>query len=197
MKTPPEIIAAMGKVMFERKLTDMSGGNISIREGDTIYLSPTRAGHTYHWQLDPEQIISGPVDTGDLLAHPLFSREGLSHMAVYRAYPQVGAIVHAHPPNVQSFAVMGIPIEPQIYSTDKYGTIGFIDKVPNYSQEQADNIVYHLRDKVALIENEAAPLLMPRHGIFCVSHDIYNAMDAVERIEKSAYIMVVRRLFAS
>ncbi len=197
MKTPPELIATMGRLMFERKLTDTAGGNISIRDGDTIFLSPTKAAHKYHWQLDPEQIISGPVDTDDLLRHPLFSREGLSHMAVYRAYPQVKGIVHAHPLYVQPFAVMGKPIEPQVYYSDKYGTIDFIDPMPNYSQEQADNIVYHLRDKVEQIAEHAALLLMPRHGIFSVGRDIHNAMDAVERANLSAYIMTVRQMFES
>ncbi|MFN2134310.1 MAG: class II aldolase/adducin family protein [Candidatus Promineifilaceae bacterium] len=196
MRTAPELIAYMGRVMFERHLTDMAGGNISIREGDKVYLSPTMAAHKWHWQLEPKDIISGSLHTDDLQHHPRFSREGLSHLAVYRAYPQVKGIVHAHPLYVQPFAVMGKPIEPMMYYTDKYGTIGFIDSVPNYSQEQADNIVLHLRDKLPMIEKAAAALLMPRHGIFVVGRDIYCAMDAVDRINVSAYCMTVQKLFA-
>lgn len=195
MKTAEELIAYMGRVMFERRLTDMAGGNISIREGDTVYLSPTYAAHKWHWQLEPDDIISGPVDTDDLINHPRFSREGLSHIAVYRAYPQVKGIVHAHPLYVQPFAVMGMPIEPMVYYTDKYGTIDFIDPMPNYSQEQADNIVYHFRDKVGMIEKAAAALLMPRHGIFVAGRDIYCAIDAVERINVNAYCMTVQKIF--
>lgn len=195
MQTPPEIIAYMGRVMFERKLTDTAGGNISMREGDTIYLSPTKASHRWHWQLSPEDIISGPVGGDELLDHPRFSREGLSHMAVYRAFPQAKGIVHAHPLFVQPFVVIGRPIEPMMYYTDKYGTIEFIDQVPNYSQEQADNIVSHLRGKERMIKEAAAVLLMPRHGVFSVGSDIYCAMDAVERINVSAYCMTVQKLF--
>ena len=195
MKTAEELIVSMGKVMFERRLTDMAGGNISIREGNTVYISPTFAAHRWHWNLQPEDIISGPLDTDELQRHHRFSREGLSHLAVYRAYPQVTGIVHAHPLYVQPFTVMEIPIEPQVYYTDKYGTIGFIDPLPHYSQEQADNIVYHLRDKVAMIEKAAAALLMPRHGIFAVGRDIYCAIDAVDRINVNAYCMTVRKLF--
>lgn len=195
MKSAPEIIVQMGRTMFERRLTDMAGGNISMREGDTVYLSPTLAAHKWHWNLDPADIIIGPIDTEYLANHPRFSREGLSHLAVYRAYPQVHGIVHAHPLYVQPFTVIGIPIEPQVYYTDKYGVIDFIDEVPNYSQEQADNIVYHLRDKVPMIEKAAAALLMPRHGIFSVGRDIYSAMDAVDRINVNAYIKTVRKLF--
>lgn len=195
MMTPQEIVVHMGQVMFERRLTDMAGGNISMREGDTVYMSPTYAAHKWHWQLVPEDIICGAVDTDELLNHPRFSREGLSHMAVYRAFPQVKGVVHAHPLYVQPYAVMGKAIEPQVYYTDKYGTIDFIDPMPNYSQEQADNIVLHLRDKVAMIEKAAAALLMPRHGIFAVGRDIYCAMDAVDRINVNAYCMTVQKLY--
>lgn len=197
MKTAQELIAYMGRVMFERRLTDTAGGNISLREGDTIYISPTLAAHRWHWQLAPEDIISGPVATDELVTHPRFSREGLSHLAVYRAYPQVQGIVHAHPFYVQPFAVMGKPIEPMMYYTDKYGTIDFIDKVPNYSQEQADNIVDHLRGKEAMMAKAAAALLMPRHGIFVAGKDIYSALDAVDRINVSAYCMTVQKMFES
>jgi L-fuculose-phosphate aldolase len=195
MKTPQELIAYMGRVLFERRLTDMAGGNISMRQGNTIYISPTSAAHTWHWQLAPEDVIFGPVDTDDLQNHPRFSREGLSHMAVYRAYPQVKGIVHAHPLYVQPFAVMEKPIEPMMYYTDKYGIIGFIDRVPNYSHEQADNIVHHLRGKEAMINKAAAALLMPRHGIFVVGRDLHCAMDAVDRINVSAYCMTVKKIF--
>lgn len=38
MASLPELIDQMGRRMFERRLTDISGGNISAREGNTLGL---------------------------------------------------------------------------------------------------------------------------------------------------------------
>ena len=40
METTAEKIAYVGRRMFERRLTDMAGGNVSAREGDRLYISP-------------------------------------------------------------------------------------------------------------------------------------------------------------
>ncbi len=37
-------ICEIGRILFDRELTDSSGGNISIREGDKVYISPRRTG---------------------------------------------------------------------------------------------------------------------------------------------------------
>lgn len=42
--------------MFQRHLTDLAGGNISVRIGDTLYMTPRYAGARFHWDLVPEQI---------------------------------------------------------------------------------------------------------------------------------------------
>ena len=75
--------------MFERRLADMAGGNVSAREGNKIYISPRYSGSRHHWQLYPEDIISGHVNSDELLNNPKFSREGKTHLAVYRNFPEV------------------------------------------------------------------------------------------------------------
>ncbi len=52
-----ELVARVGAMMLSRNLTDLAGGNISMRVGDKIVMSPTLAGSKYFWQLDPEQVL--------------------------------------------------------------------------------------------------------------------------------------------
>jgi len=75
---------------------------------------------------------------------------------VYRAFAYVNAIIHAHPFYVQPFCAAEKPVQPALYYLDKYGEIDFIERVPNYSQEQADRIVVHLRRKTDLMKDAAA-----------------------------------------
>ena len=97
MDSIPEHIAYVAGRMFERRLTDMAGGNVSARDDSRIYISPRFSGSRRHWQLKPEDIISGSTDNDDLLENPNFSREGRAHLAVYRNFPDVTGY-HPCPP---------------------------------------------------------------------------------------------------
>ncbi len=193
-KSPSEQVAYIAQLMFERNLTDIAGGNVSVRDGDDIYISPRYAGTKWHWHLDPEDIVSGPVETNKLIDNPSFSREGLSHIAVYRSFPEVNGIVHAHAPNVLPFCSLEIPIEPVIRGTQKYGVLEYHDHAPEYSQEQADSIVEKLRGKEVMMQKSAAAILMPQHGIFVAGKDIWTAIDSLERINTNAWCIIARKI---
>ena len=60
--SPEELIVYTAKFLYERNLTDVAGGNISLRVEDRLYLSPTLAGNLYHWEIGPEDIVVGTVE---------------------------------------------------------------------------------------------------------------------------------------
>jgi L-fuculose-phosphate aldolase len=196
MKDRPisERISYIGKLMFDRHLTDIAGGNISIREGEMIYSSPSLAGGKWHWNLEPDDIVMVSIHESDFLNIPDISREALSHFDVYKAYPGVNGIIHAHPPHVLSFTSLIKPIKPILRNVEKYGTLEYIDESPAYSQQQADDIVEKLRPKEELMNTKAAAVLMPRHGIFVAGVDLWQAIDALERIETNAKCLIDRAL---
>ena len=189
-------IVQVAQLMFERKLTDLCGGNISVRDGDQIICTPRYAGSRMHWNLSPSDLVTGPIFNDMLLKDPSFSREGLSHLVIYRAFPGVKAIIHAHPHNVLPFCAVGKPIIPVLKSTEKYGTLRFIHDAPNYSQEQADSIVSLLRGQEERIEEAAAGVLIPKHGIFMAGAELYAVLDAVERIDTNAWCMITQSLLS-
>jgi L-fuculose-phosphate aldolase len=193
MKSPAELVAYTAGMMFERRLTDISGGNVSMRVDDTVYLTPRYAGKNMHWNLTADDIVSGPVMTDELYRHPRFSREGLSHLAVYRAYPEAKAVIHAHPFYVLPFCSLLRPIEPVLRATEKYGTLDFIPDTAPYSQEQADHIVEYFRGQEERMAKIAAAVLLPRHGILVASGDMYEALDALDRINTNAYCILARQ----
>ena len=110
--TIAEQICDAGRILFQRKLTDLAGGNISVRDGDLIYMSPSYAGAKYHWDLKPEQIICGGWRNDEISTNPLFSREGWSHIELYKHFPDIQAVIHAHAFHVQPFSSLSMPIEP-------------------------------------------------------------------------------------
>lgn len=192
--TIPEKIAYAARRMFERKLTDMAGGNLSAREGDTIYITPRYAGSLQHWQITQADIISGPVDSDELLEHPRFSREGKAHLHIYRNFPEANAVIHAHSYNIQPFAAACRPIEPVLEATQKFGVIELIEYAPAHSQTLADRVVAALRGKEKVIAKQAAAVLLPTHGIIVAGKDLLAALDALERIDWNCWCIIAGRL---
>lgn len=194
MASIPEQLAYVGRRMFERRLADMAGGNISARDGDRIYISPRYSGSRHHWQLEPEDIISGDLHGDELLTNPKFSREGKAHLAVYRHFPEVSGIIHAHPFHILPFCVAERPIEPVLEATQKFGLVEVVKGAPAHTDELAANVVAGLRDKEANIRTQAAAVLMPKHGILVAGKDIMAALDALERIDWNAWCIMAQAL---
>lgn len=192
MKTPQETIAYVGRMLFERRLTDFSGGNISMRVGDELYITPRYSGSRQHWNVDPETIVHGSIHSDEVLSHPDFSREGKAHLEVYRNFPTAEAIIHAHPFYVLPFCSAARAIPPVLEATDKFGVIEALPFAPAHSAELAAIVREGLRSKEELITRFAAPLLLSRHGILVVSKDIFRCLDTVERVNWNAWCILAR-----
>lgn len=186
----PDQIIYVARRMFERRLTDMAGGNISARAGDELYITPRYAGSKQHWQLEETDILHGPIATDDLFAQPRFSREGKAHLAVYREFPDVGAVIHAHPFHVLPFCVAGRAIEPVLEATQKFGVTPVVPFAPAHSADLARHVVDGLRGREASIRKQAAAVLLPKHGIIVAGLDLWAAIDAVERIDWNAWCIL-------
>lgn len=189
-----ELVALVGRRMFERRLTDMAGGNVSGRDGNRIFISPRYSGAKKHWQLNASDVVTGTLEDDSLLSHPLFSREGKAHLAVYRNFPDVHGIIHAHPFHVMPFAAAGKPIDPVLESTEKFGRVEVIPFAPSHSVDLARNVVEGLRGREDNIRKQAAAVLMPRHGILVAGKDLLAAIDSLERIDWNAWCIIAMRL---
>lgn len=192
--TPQETLVYIAQLMFERRLTDMAGGNISMRVGDTVYLSPRYAGSKQHWHISTDDIISGPIATQELFSHPRFSREGKAHLGLYRTFAEneVSGCIHAHPFHVLPFCVAEKPMEAVLESTQKFGTVEVVKGAPAHSQELADQIIAAMLEKRAAIGKQAGAVLLPRHGIFIAGKDVYHAIDALERLDWQAWCLLAQ-----
>lgn len=190
----PELIIYVSKFMFERDLIDLAGGNTSAKEGDVIYMTPTLAGNAYHWDFGVEDIVVGSLaNVDEMKSHPKFSREGLTHLSIYKAYPFVNAVIHAHPIYILPFTANSKPIPPVLNSSKIFGTLQYHAEAPAYSQQQADLIVEILKDKQDEMRNKAAGVLMPRHGIVVAGCDLITTLDCLQRMNTNAFAVMAQK----
>ena len=188
----PEKLCLAGKLMFEKRLTDMAGGNISLRDGSTVYMSPRFSGQRYHWNITPDLLVSGSWENDEITQNPAFSREGWSHLYIYRNFPDVQAVVHAHPFHIMPFSAFRQPIEPVLESTQKFGVIGLCEPASAHSKDLADKVIAAMIGQEDKMRTQAAAVLIPYHGIILAGKDFDKTLDALERIDENAYCLIVR-----
>ena len=99
----------LGQELVARGLVLGSGGNLSFREGDRMYI--TRSGALLH-QLTPDDFLPVALDVpyrrSFIGLHP--STETPMHQAAYLAREDARVIVHCHPVNAIAWAMLGEPL---------------------------------------------------------------------------------------
>ena len=115
------------------------------------------------------------------------SAESLMHVAIYRARPDVGAVIHTHPVYASAAAVAGLEIPPIV--DEMVVAIGGRVRVSGYAfpstQELADNVC------TALGERNAA--LIRNHGAVGVGSVLSEAVDVCVLTERVAKIFYCAR----
>ncbi|HXV99553.1 MAG TPA: class II aldolase/adducin family protein [Anaerolineae bacterium] len=190
-------IAELGLALYQRKLTDAAGGNISARVGDVLVITPRYAGSKYRWRIQPEQVLVLDLEGNKLEGEGEISREVKVHCKLLNEfYPTGTAVIHAHPLNVLVFCAAEKPIPPVLEGTQKFGEIKHVPAAPAHSQELADGIAALLQGQEERIKKQAAAALAPRHGIFVLGKDLPAAFDAVERIDGNAYCILFSKMLS-
>lgn len=189
-----EQVARIGRFLFDRHLTDAGGGNISLRVGDIFCMSPTLAGQNKQWQLTPEDVLAvdgrGQILEGD----GGLTREISVHFGLHENFSDYGtAVIHAHPRNLMVFACANLPLPPVMEATRKFGTTPVIEYAPAHSPKLGERIAATMRGREAMIAKHAAGAIAPWHGLFLMGKNLPAALDAVERLDTNAYVMMMSR----
>ena len=94
MSDPRAALIATARAMAAAGLNAGTAGNVSVRDGDGFFITPT--GMAYD-RLEPEDIPAMALD-GSVTGRRRPSSEWRFHRDLYAARPQAGAVVHAHSP---------------------------------------------------------------------------------------------------
>lgn len=171
-----------GQQMLEKKLTVETWGNLSLRDSETglIYLTPSAMA--YH-TIEPEDVAVVDLE-GDILSgrrKPTIEME--LHLQLYRARPEINAIIHTHPVHSQVFAVLRRAIPPIIDEAAQVlgGTVPVAQYALPGTKELADNV------RAAMAGRHRA-CLMANHGAVCVGESMEQAFKVCAVLEMTAQI---------
>jgi L-fuculose-phosphate aldolase len=134
-------VAEIGRMMFDRNLTDSAGGNISVRVGDVVCMSPTQSGHKRQWQINPEDVLVTDLEGNIIEGEGGISRESNVHYLLHHTFGEYGtAVIHAHPRNLMVFAAMAKTMPPVLEANVKFGDAPCIEYAPAHSIELSKNV---------------------------------------------------------
>lgn len=188
-KDPRDWIISVANDIRLHLLSDFAGGNISLKVGEFVFMTPRYTGSRLHWRLTPKDIVVVDLRTKASLSrtHEL-SREARMHFALYEAFPDIGAVIHAHPFYSMVFACTETPIPPTAEYTRKLGVIPLTEPAPAHSQELAEAVVKAFTELRKNRQSIGLAVLIPQHGVVSVGRDLDEAFDILARVETSARI---------
>ena len=175
-------VALVAKQLIESGLVTGTSGNVSARtpEGDVLM---TPSGIDYE-ELEPGDVVLVDVD-GEVLEGSLQpSTETPMHTGIYRARPEVGAVVHTHSIFATTLACLGWTIPPVHYMLTTLSEDGEIPLAP-YTTYGTEKLAGYAAEALGETRNAC---LLQNHGTITVGDSPSAAFSRTVVLEAMAEV---------
>ena len=188
-------MVATARLIWERRLTNASGGNFAVRvEENRVLISPSMMSEEKHCMINPEDFLLIDYKENILEGSGKLSRESLMHVLILQNFKEIGCTIHAHPFYCMPFVVKSKPIPSLTEATMGRGDVGCIKWTKAYTEELSRNVYNYFEERRELAVRKPIGVIMPLHGVVVSGGDIYKAFSMLERIECDAYCATVQNL---
>lgn len=179
---PEDAVLGAAKDMLRRGLVEGTAGNISARREDgNIVITPSSVDYA-DMVLDDLVLVDseGAVLTAKDGRSP--STEMSLHLACYRAFDDIGSVIHSHPVWATMFAVarQSIPACVDEFAVYCGGEIRCAEYAASGSPDVGDNAVKALQDRAAA--------LIANHGLVAVGPRPDKVLHVTALVERTAQI---------
>ena len=160
-------------------------GNVSVRvAGDRILVTPAGMSKV---DVGPMDLVLVSLDGRRTKGRHKPSSEVAVHLAIYAGRPEVGAVVHAHPPTATGFGAAGETLPHGVLPELDY-TAGPVALVP---YERPGSAELARRFSARLVGYDA--WVMANHGAVTAGATLDVAHQRMESLEHAARILLVAR----
>ncbi len=179
---PRDQIVMIMERIYSYRMTTTSGGNISVLDEDgVIWITP---GGIDKGRLTPDDIVAIHPD-GTINGPHKPSSEYPFHRALFRARPDLRAVLHAHPPALVAFSVAGMVPDTDMLpnAATVVGPVDFVPYALPGSQALGDRIAESFVKgfNTVVLEN---------HGTVTAADDLYRAFMQFETLDYAARIQI-------
>lgn len=181
-----EDIVQTGRMMFERGWIAGTDGNLTVRlDAERILSTPAGA---CKGRMCPEDLLICDLNGNRIAGHRNETTEMAMHVAIYRARPDVNAVVHAHPPIATGFAVAGRPLNlglmPELIVT--LGAVPLAEYGLPGTSALVDGMLPYL--------SKFDAILLANHGAVAYGADLFSAFCRMDTVEHFAHIALVAEM---
>src|SRR5918911_1229891 len=177
-----EQVTRVARQMISSGLVTGTSGNVSARtpEGDVL-ITPSGVGYE---TLKPEDAVLVDLEKNVLEGSLEPSSETPMHMGIYRARPEVGAVVHTHSRYATTLACLGWEIEPVHYMLTTLSDDGRIPLAP-YTTYGTEQLAGYASEALGKRRNAC---LLQNHGTITVGESAEEAFSRTVILEEMAEI---------
>src|SRR5215218_4943650 len=164
-------------------------GNHSYRIGtDRVLCTPTGISKG---NLKPDDICTVDMEGKQVAGKRKRTSEILMHLAIYKARPDVKAVVHSHPPHATAFAIAGVELPTCIHPEAEVflGAVKTARYVTPGDQRLGDSILPYVKD--------SNTILLQSHGVVCFHPDLEQTYYQLEIVDAYARILILAKQVGS
>jgi L-fuculose-phosphate aldolase len=181
-----EEIVRLGRMLHAKGYVAATDGNLSSRvEGGMILVTPTCISKG---MMEPDDLVLVDTNGRKIEGRREVSSEIRMHVLIYRMRPDVGGVVHAHPPTATGFAAAGLALDQALVSEIivALGSIPLAGYGTPGTRELLDALEPFIPGHQAI--------LMANHGAVTYAEDVLHAYMHMETVEHFAKISLVSHL---
>jgi L-fuculose-phosphate aldolase len=173
-------VIRVGRALFEYGFHAALAGNLSVRIDEKRILC---TGHgADKGRLSSEDLVICDMRGAPLEGSTRPTSEVYMHLAAYRERPDVGAVIHAHPPTATAFAAASMPLD-SLALPEMLVYLGPVALVP-YATPGTEELAAQLRP---YFHGQNA-FLLENHGALTLGRNLAQASQRMELIEQNARI---------
>ncbi len=179
--TPLETqVIRIAKLAYARGLVFGVGGNISVRAGEKVLITPKGACL--------RKVKAKELATSDLNGKTTGKNEPSielpMHLAIYRIFPSVNAVIHAHSLFATAWSTLRTPLKSRtVEGRFILGRVPVVDYAEPGTTKLAKAVCEKLKDGKAV--------LLHNHGLVAVGSTLDEAFNLAETVEETAKIEVL------
>ena len=178
-------MVALGAALYDRGLTPGRTGNLSVRDGGEILITPTGV---CLGRLDPERLALISRDGAHLSGDPP-SKELMLHQILYQNHPECQAVAHLHSTHAVAVScLLGLDDDDALPTITPYFAMR-VGRLPlaDYAHPGSEQLV----NEVARAAARSRCVLLRNHGSLAAARTLESAVDAVEEIEETARLFLL------
>ena len=184
-----ERVLATAKAMLEKGLVEGTSGNVSGRmEDGTVCVTPSSIPYE---TMTLDDLVVVDLDGNVVEGERGPTSEKALHLACYRAFPEVGGVIHSHARFATMFAVVreAVPAAIEEVVVHVGGDVPVCEYRTTGTDELGDEVASRLGDRSAV--------LLANHGMVTIGASPEKALHVAGVVERTAEIVWGARLLGT